>query len=1119
MVADPAQPDDAPTEDPVEKLLFECLESNDPEAAIEAAAADHPSLADELRRAYAEMAHFDLIGDATAPRSSPEQVPEKLGEYRLLERLGAGGMGVVYLARDDVLQRTVALKLIRPEHLYLPGARERFQREVETIARLQHAGIVPIYGVGKADGMPYFTMQHIGGCSLSQALTELQQQETAPDGRALTRVAAAGSERVDAHGSGSRSGSRSGSNSGSGSSTHGIDGLSWPDTCVAIATEIAAALHHAHERGVLHRDVKPSNILLSADCRPMIVDFGLAWADDTDQRLTRSTSQLGSLPYLPPEHITGDTPDPNRATDVYSLGVTLYEMLTLRNPFLGKNGEETRRNILGARALRLRREQRGVSWELETVCMKALDPDPSKRYRTMLDFQRDLERVRNRQTIEARRPGVLRRTRRWTQRHPTVMVAFAVALVVSIVALVAFGVQQRDQRVQSDNLRETAEIERYSALVSSADVEMRASGRPARARLQLSQCREQDRGWEWLQLEYATDQSLSVNSELAGPVQDLLWHPDGDRYVACTQERELVCYTRDQQQVWRHQGQPISSFVFRAVDGGHELIAGMLGALIEVRDAANGVRTGTYERPADALAGELTSLAITADGNRVFSTCSDGSVSVWDARERRFVETFGHHDAQAHCLALSSDGSRLATGGFDNMVRVFDTKTLEEVASWRMGRWVLDLFFSPDGASVCATDGLFLYAKTIAEADEAPRVLDRNARTVLASKISPDGKWVAISATRRKLQIYRVAQQQPFRIERYAQLLGHEGLLQHLTFASDSRHLLSGSTDQTVRIWDPMRSAETGARPHRRLVQELVFVGDGACISGDSMGNLCATDDDGQITRLEAIEGQAAHGNAVSALLYRDGQLTSIDEGGRVILWHRADGSWQPTTTIELETQVTTAQRLDDGRLAMATGDGQLVVLGDDRSAWRAHDAHITSLVVHGNRAWTACVDGHLKRWDLETGALDATGPTHPEWIASMTIAPDGSWIATGCADTIIRILDAETFALRHELEGHARVPMAMVTDTDGARLISGGGFDAELRFWTPDTGRCLVSQGRPDAVLSLAFDPETLSLALGGRVGHVRRLRTRPGGPRSYVRRATPVDRITSPPGQPSHR
>lgn len=1118
-------------DDQVEALLFTCLEADSPSDAVEKAATEHPELAKSLRRAYSEMLRFELIASPPAKErlgmqaseTLDDSVPEQLGEYRLLERLGAGGMGVVYLARDDVLQRTVALKLIRPEHVYMPGARERFQREVETIARLQHPGIVPIYGVGKSEGMPYFTMQHIRGCSMSSALQELQKAATAPDGKALLQLAA---QQATASPQ-----SESSTASASGSS-HGIDPLNWPDTCVSIATQIAGALHHAHERGVLHRDVKPSNVLLTAEGRAMLVDFGLAWSDDTEQRLTRSASQLGSLPYLPPEHIDGKAPDPSRAADVYSLGVTLYEMLTLRNPFLGKNGEETRKNILGARALRLRSEARGVSWELETVCMKALDPDPSKRYRTMLEFQKDLERVRNRESIEARRPGMLRRSRRWTQRHPTIVAAMSVAVLASITALAMFFVQERDARLQSETLRNIAEVERYAALVSNADIELRSGYRPERARLKLAQCREQDRGWEWSHLEFLSDQAINPAAMADGVIQDLTWFPDGEHYLIATQGEELICRSIDQQEVWRIPSKATSSFAFRKTNAGHELICGRLTAQIWVHDQHTGKPLYEFDRGDCELVGELPSLVASPDGAFVYSTCANGYVSMWDANERRFVQHLGKHDMQAHSIAISPDGKFLASGGFDRTVRVYDLETRTEIHKFAIHQWALDLSFAADSKNLVLTDGLQLQVIDLDSEEPEQQPLDPAHRTVLACKCSPDGKLMAAAVERRILHVYQISSQPPFRVRRIARLAGHEGLLQHISFTPDSENIITGSTDQTVRIWSRSHSAKLQTRPHRRMITGVVFGPDQSVVTSDTRGNLRVTDAKGNFHPLETSEGEPAHGASIVALLpNHSGFFQSIDKDGRVIDWLHGEQGWQASNTFETRLEITVAGSTNlpppDTGSAMppiavpvvGTKDGLLHVLGPEKHSWLAHDEIITSIVSDGTFVWSACVGGELKCWNGRTGKLVRTLPTHPDWIASLAISPDGSWVASGCADTRIRLFDTATGKLRHELEGHGRAPMVMVTDADGSRLISSGGFDNELRFWAPDSGRCVLSMGRIDSTLAMGFDGDSGTLVLGGRMGHLIMLRTRPGGPRAFEIRPTPPDTLTSPPGGRRHR
>lgn len=1116
----------ASADDRVEALLFECLESKDPGQAMATAAAANPDLAEQLQRAYREMERFDLVGTSQPSTDSfgvkSGSVPDQLGEYRLMDRLGAGGMGVVFLAQDEVLQRTVALKLIRPEHLYISGARERFQREVETIARLQHPGIVPIYGVGKSDGMPYFTMQHIRGCSLSAALSEMQEHSVSPDGNALVSIAAKKAQSTP----------EPESSSGSGSTT-GIESLNWADTCVTLAAQVAGALHHAHERGVLHRDVKPSNILLTTEGRAMLVDFGLAWSDDSEQRLTASASQLGSLPYLPPEHIDGKAPDPSRAADVYSLGVTLYEMLTLRNPFLGKNGEETRRNILGARHLRLRHEARGVSWELETVCMKALDPDPSKRYRTMLEFQKDLERIRNRESISARRPGVLRRSRRWAQRHPTTVAALTVALLGSITALALFSINERNARIVSDGLRQTAETERYGALVSNADVELNASSRPERARHLLSQCREEDRAWEWSHLEFASDQAIVSAIDVGAAVQDLEWCPDDKSYVVATQHQHLARFTMKGRELWRHTRLETSSFLFRQARDRYELITADRNGDVWVHDLDTGEKVARFDN-GGAPTDELTAIVCSPDGKRIYTACATGDVSAWDAENRRFLQKLGSHDMQAHRLAINEDGTRIASGGFDRTIRLFDTEAMQQVREWPTHHWPMGVAFAKDQSKLVFSDGLMLRGVDIDKPGDDSIALDTSSRTVLSVKCSPDGELLAAGVQRRILHVYRRDPRNPLRFHRIARLLGHGGLLQHISFSSDSRRIVTGSTDQTVRVWEPRQGADVEYRPHSRLVNAIAFVGNDTMISGDSRGNVCASTPDGKLQLLETTKGESAHREKVIAIMPHrpmgnqpDGNFSTVDQEGRLITWGKKADTWEATEVVELATKTANATIWshpspvgkagwpDVMTTVIATEDGRIRVLEDEAREWQAHEATITGIECDGNALWTTCVDGVLRKWDIEKGELLLEGPEHPQWISSLAIAPDGSWVATGCADTMVRVIDAATGKIRHVLEGHQRAPLGIVTDDTGDRLISSGGFDAELRFWDPATGRCLLSMGRLRTTMSMAFDNETRTLGLGSQAGRIFRLRTRPGGPREFIKRRAVVDTMTSPPGK----
>src|SRR5262245_14455379 len=277
---------DSPSDEPdlpldrVGELMERCLARPEAEQrdAIEQACAEHPDVAAELR---ARVAFLSGIG--LGPESAPD-VPERLGEFRLLERLGGGGMGVVHRAEQGSLGRIVALKLVRPELLFFSGARDRFRREIETIARLHHPGIVQVFVAGEDRGVPWFAMELVEGCSLAEVLASLSVR--APEslsGSDLLRVVRERTKTAETAAPPLPAFTRS-----------------WTAACVEITRQVAEALDHAHAQGIVHRDVKPSNVLLTPDGRARLVDFGLT-SSVQDERITRSGAQVGTLHYMSPQ--------------------------------------------------------------------------------------------------------------------------------------------------------------------------------------------------------------------------------------------------------------------------------------------------------------------------------------------------------------------------------------------------------------------------------------------------------------------------------------------------------------------------------------------------------------------------------------------------------------------------------------------------------------------------------------------------------------------------------------------------------------------------------------------------------------------------------------------------
>jgi serine/threonine protein kinase/Tfp pilus assembly protein PilF len=433
-------------QDPVERLLDACLAapSDQWQAAIDAARAAHPELADELGKRFQLLAAAGLVRDP-AP-TTEASAPRAFGGFELLDELGRGGMGVVWRARQRSTGRIVALKTIRADLLGLAKARQRFRREIEAVSKLHHPGICTVYEAGEVDGIPFVAMRYVEGSSL---LAHLGANASAPIDGTTTGTTTRTSTTGTAPGAAT-----------SGTSTHTNDGVR---ATVRWFEKVARALHHAHSAGILHRDIKPGNLMAAADGEPVVLDFGLARAEETDtDALTATGDELGTPAYMSPEQISPAGRRLDRRTDVYSLAVTMYEVLAGRHPFAAPTREALYRAILAGNAPLLSRHNRHASQDLCVAIATAMDVDRDRRYETAAAFADDLARVLAHEPIQARRPSPLMRTLRWMRREPLVA-TLLVALGTGLCAATFFALRSERLRAEAVVLQQAADTEANTA--------------------------------------------------------------------------------------------------------------------------------------------------------------------------------------------------------------------------------------------------------------------------------------------------------------------------------------------------------------------------------------------------------------------------------------------------------------------------------------------------------------------------------------------------------------------------------------------------------------------------------------------------------------------------------
>src|SRR5881275_2865762 len=343
------------------------------------------------------VAEVDLSAGASAKANDPGQVDKpmraatkstsaaellgELGDYDLLEEVGRGGQGVVFRARQKSLNRTVALKVISLGQWASKAHLRRFRLEAEAAARLEHPGIVPIHEVGERDGSCYFSMKFIEGGQLD----EVARREAMPIRRAVELIA-----------------------------------------------KVARIVHYAHEHGILHRDIKPGNILLDRNGEPHLTDFGLARLVEADSTVTGTLEVLGTPSYMAPEQAAGNNAAVSSNTDVYGLGAVLYQLLTGQPPFAGGTTYETIKLLLDAEPRQPRQLNPKIDRDLSTICLKCLEKDPKRRYSSALALAEDLEHWLKHEPIQARRTGIVARSRKWVRRNSGIAAMAAMLLALAV---------------------------------------------------------------------------------------------------------------------------------------------------------------------------------------------------------------------------------------------------------------------------------------------------------------------------------------------------------------------------------------------------------------------------------------------------------------------------------------------------------------------------------------------------------------------------------------------------------------------------------------------------------------------------------------------------------------